>query len=271
MSFSPDGGTLASGGPGRTVELWDTSGLMQRRLEALIEINMPDPNLRATIATSFGMPPSTPIVRGHLENLIRLDGNYTNISDLTGLEGATKLRTLNLSGNNISDLSPLVANVGLGAGNRVWVQNNPLSYLSIHTHIPTLQRKGVEVMFDNRPRAHPALLKISGDNQKGAAFVSLAQPFVVEAQDANGSVLAGISVTFAITVGGGTLSVTSTTTDANGRAQTTLTLGSNLGTNAVKVAATGIVSSTTFHAIADTFPTEYLWSIPAGVSLIHLP
>ena len=82
-----------------------------------------------------------------------------------------------------------------------------LSYVSINTHIPAIQAKGVEVKFDNR--AHPALLKISGDNQKGAAFASLSQPFVVEAQDENGSALAGISVTFAVTRGDGTLSTTS--------------------------------------------------------------
>ena len=290
MSFSPDGGTLASGGGDRKVELWDTSGLMQRRLEAIAEVDILDPNLRATIATSFGMPPSTPIVRGHLENLIHLDAGYVNISDLIGLEGATKLRTLNLVGNNISDISPLAgltnltrldlrnnnisdiaAVVGLTNLTRLNLRSNPLSYAAIYTHIPTLQRKGVEVVFDNQSRAHPALLKISGDNQKGAAFASLSQPFVVEAQNANGFVLAGISVTFAVTAGGGTLSVTSTTTDAHGRAQTTLTLGPNLGTNAVKVAATGIESTVIFRAIADTFPTEYLWSIPAGISLIHVP
>ena len=62
-----------------------------------------------------------------------------------------------------------------------------------------MQAKGIEVEFDNQ--AHPALLKISGDNQSGAAFAPLSRPFIVEAQDENGSVLAGISVTFAVTAG----------------------------------------------------------------------
>ena len=73
----------------------------------------------------------------------------------------------------------------------------------------------------------PALLKISGDNQTGAAGAVLTTPFVVEAQDENGAALLGISVAFTVTVGGGTLSVQNTTTDANGRAQSTLTLGPN--------------------------------------------
>ena len=64
--------------------------------------------------------------------------------------------------------------------------------------------------------------------------------------------LAGISVTFAVTAGGGTLSTTITKTDENGRAQSTLTLGSNLGTNTVEVSAAGIEGPATFHAVSDT-------------------
>ena len=162
----------------------------------------------------------------------------------------TDLRWLDLSSNNISDISPLVANTGLGDGDTAYVQGNVLSYLSIHTHIPILQSRGVRVYFDNQ--AHPALLKISGDNQRSASFAPLSHPFVVEVQDENGSVLEGIPVTFTVTVGGGTLSVTSTTTDPNGRAQSTLTLGPNLGTNTVEVSATGIEGPVTFHVISDT-------------------
>ncbi len=130
------------------------------------------------------------------------------------------------------------------------MQSNPLSHLSIRTHIPTLQSRGVTVEFENR--AHPALLKISGDNQKGASLAPLSQPFIIEAQDENGSALVGVSATFAVTMGGGTLSITNTRTDANGRAQSTLTLGPNLGTNTVEVSAAGIEGPATFHAVSDT-------------------
>ncbi len=272
VSFSHDGATLASGTKDGTVELWDTSEWMQVRLEGAVEINIPDPNLHAAIAEASGLPPSTPIFRGLLSGLTLLEASNANISDLTGLESATNLKWLHLrennisdisavSGltnltrlrlgeNNISDVSPLVANTGLGSGDTVSLWGNPLSYLSSHTHIPILQSRGVTVEFDNQ--AHSALLKISGDNQKGVSFTSLSQPFVVEAQDENGSALAGISVTFAVTAGGGTLSTTITRTDENGRAQSTLILGPNLGTNTVEVSAVGIDGLATFHAIADT-------------------
>ena len=185
-----------------------------------------------------------------LTQLSHLGLDNNNISDISALAGLTDLTLLRLNYNSASDLSPLVSNTGLGSGDEVDVRGNPLSYLSIHTHIPTLQSRGVTIEFDNRP--HPALLKISGDNQKGASAAPLSQPFVVEAQDENGSVLAGVSVRFAITSGDGTLSTTITRTDANGRAQSTLTLGPNLGTNTVQVSAAGIEVPAIFHAISDT-------------------
>ena len=185
-----------------------------------------------------------------LTNLTNIGLNFNSISDLSVLRGLTNLSWMRLVGNNITDLSPLVANRGLGDGDQVLLNDNPLSYLSIKTHIPILQSRGITVEFDNR--AHPALLKISGDNQKGASFVPLSQPLVIEVQDVNGSALAGVSVRFAVTTGGGTLSTTITRTDENGRAQSTITLGPNLGTNTVSVSATGIEGTVTFHAISDT-------------------
>ena len=193
---------------------------------------------------------SDPSPVASLTGLTYLNLAENSISDISALVNLTNLTHLELPFNSISDISSLVANTGVGNGDEVDVRGNPLSYLSIYTHIPTLQSRGVTVEFDDQ--AHPALLKISGDNQNGASFASLSQPFVVEAQDANGSALVGISVRFAVTTGGGTLSTTITRTDENGRAQSTLTLGPNLGTNTVQVSAAGIESPVTFYAISDT-------------------
>ena len=235
-------------------------------------VDLPDPNLRAAVETGLSKAENEPIAPSEMVNFSCLVATSTNIRNLTGLEsatnligldllsnnisdisavaGLTRLRWLDLSSNNISDISPLLANTGLGNGDTVYVGGNPLSYLSIYSHIPILQSRGVRVYFDDQ--AQPALLKVSGDNQKGASGAVLLNPFVVEVQDENGSSLSGIPVTFIVTTGGGTLSITRTTTNSDGRAQSTLTLGSNLGTNSVKVSAVGIRSPVTFHAISDT-------------------
>ena len=208
-------------------------------------------------------------VLGGLTNLTRLSLGENSISDISVLGGLTNLTRLSLDGNSISDISALVTNTGLGSGDTVNVRRNPLSYASINTHVPTLQSRGVAVTFNDQ--AHRALLKVSGDNQEGVPNETLAKLLVIGAQDTDGSALVGISVTFTVLVGGGTLSTTKTMTDANGRAQSLLTLGPNLGTNTVSVSATEVEGVVTFNAISDTLPTEYRLSIPAGISLIHVP
>ena len=84
-----------------------------------------------------------------LTNLTWLFLRVNSISDISPVAGLTNLTWLMLRVNSISDISPLVANTGLGAGDRVSVESNPLSCLSIDTHIPALQLRGVVVSFDN--------------------------------------------------------------------------------------------------------------------------
>ena len=84
------------------------------------------------------------------------------------------------------------------------------------------------------------LVKVSGDSQRGTPGNALAGPFVVEVQDADGDPVQGIRVTFTVTAGDGSLSETSATSNAAGRAQTRLTLGSQPGVNSVRASATGV-------------------------------
>ena len=94
-----------------------------------------------------------------------------------------------------------------------------------------------------------SLTKVSGDGQRGQVGAQLAAPFVVSVLDQDGSPLAGVVVTFSVTVGGETLSATIATTDANGRARSALTLGSEVGTNTVAATVAGL-GTVTFTATA---------------------
>ena len=99
------------------------------------------------------------------------------------------------------------------------------------------------------------LTKVSGDNQQGLAGEQLAAPFVVSVLDEDGTAIAGAVVTFSVTAGGGALSSTTATTDANGRARSTLTLGSEPGTNTVVATVAGLepeTFTTTTTAIEQT-------------------
>ena len=73
--------------------------------------------------------------------------NYNDITDVTALQGATAIQRLYLDFNSIVDISPLVANAGLGSGDELDLEGNPLSVESINTHIPTLEARGVTVVF----------------------------------------------------------------------------------------------------------------------------
>ena len=80
-----------------------------------------------------------------LTNLEVLRVGRNSISDISPLSGLTNLRKLILTDNNISDIAPLVDNAGLGKGDLVWLEENPLSAASINTHIPALRERGVRV------------------------------------------------------------------------------------------------------------------------------
>ena len=96
----------------------------------------------------------------------------------------------------------------------------------------------------------PTLTSVSGNNQSTATGTALAHPFVVAVHDGNGTPLAGMTVTFTVLMGGGTLSTTTGTTGASGQSESTLTLGSDPGTNTVEVSVEGISEPVTFTAEA---------------------
>ena len=200
----------------------------------------------------------------NLTNLTSLMLTGNTISDISTLTGLTKLIELYLGENSILDLSPLVANTGLGADDELDIRGNPLSYPSIYTHIPALQARNVYIDFDNRTPTAPT--KISGDTQQGSPGTTLAHPFVVEVQDGDSATFAGVPVTFAVTAGGGTLSVTSTTTNTNGRAESTLILGSSAGTNTVRVSVQGVSQAATFTAEATTTNTAPVFTEGASTT-----
>ncbi len=89
-----------------------------------------------------------------------------------------------------------------------------------------------------------AIVKISGDNQSGRPGARLANPLVVEVIDENDDPVSGVTVNFAVTAGGGSVSPASATTNNSGRAQTRLTLGDAPGDNTVTARVSGLTAVT---------------------------
>ena len=95
--------------------------------------------------------------------------------------------------------------------------------------------------------ATPASVVIfSGNNQTAPAGTALGQPLVVEVRDAGGAPVAGATVTWA-TLDGGSLSPTSAVSNAQGRAQTSWTLGPSAPTQTV-TATVGALPAASFTA-----------------------
>jgi len=106
----------------------------------------PDLNLEAAIREAIGKPKG-PIYPSDLEGLTSLDAMERNISDHTGLEHCTSLTELYLGYNQISDISALVDNPGLGEGDEVNLGSSTLSDDSINIYILQLQARGVIVQY----------------------------------------------------------------------------------------------------------------------------
>ncbi|MGH7671582.1 MAG: S8 family serine peptidase, partial [Gemmatimonadales bacterium] len=76
-----------------------------------------------------------------------------------------------------------------------------------------------------------AIALVSGNVQAGTVGQALPQPLVVRVTSSAGAGVPGVAVSWATTAGGGTLSATTATADANGQASVTWTLGTTAGTN----------------------------------------
>ncbi len=80
------------------------------------------------------------------------------------------------------------------------------------------------IVNDDAPQAR--LTIVSGNSQQGRLGQPLAQPLVVQVADEAGSLLPGLVVQWKVTTGEATVSPSSSTTNAQGRASTTVTLNS---------------------------------------------
>ena len=70
-------------------------------------VNLSDPKLRQAVREALNLPSGTPITQQEMLQLTWLKATDIGITDLTGLEYAINLESLDLGGNQIGDISPL--------------------------------------------------------------------------------------------------------------------------------------------------------------------
>ena len=236
VAFSQDGTLLASGSDDNTVKLWD--------VQAGTNITTLEEHTDAVSSVAFSQD-GTVLSSGSVDGMVIL-WNVAKREQIISLEGDK---------NAVSSVafSPNGTLLASGSANgSIWLWN---------------------VSEWTQPR--PDILRIiSGDDQQGTPRALLANPMIVEVRDQNDNPLPDVQVIFRVTAGAGKLSgrftIEYATTDADGRAEATLTSGPNPGTNTVEVSIAG-PEPVTFHAMSIGTPTvpnldgDYpTWHVPDG-------
>ena len=238
LSFSPDSTTLASGSFDGGIRLWDVPS---RTSIATLE--------ETSSITSVSFSP---------DGSILAYGAFDGTVWLWDVESRAPVGTLEHPGWAVYSISfspdgRMLACASTAGAVWLWevVSRAPLATLQGHaadlvysvafspdgTTIASGSPDNTVILWDVSEWTRPppsTVAVISGDGQQGVPGVALAQPLVVEVRDQYGDPVAGATVVFTVTAGGGTLSDTTVTTNADGRAATTLTLGSRPGPNAVE-------------------------------------
>jgi hypothetical protein len=127
----------------------------------------------------------------------------------------------------------------------------------------TASAAGVSSRAEVTVRAVATALAVGGgDAQTGMVGAALPQPVVARVTDRHGSGVAGVAVQFAVTSGGGSLSVAQAVTDAVGHAATAWTLGTAAGANRLEASAPSLAGSLT------AFSATGRAAAPAGITVL---
>jgi hypothetical protein len=109
-----------------------------------------------------------------------------------------------------------------------------------------------------------AVKVVSGDNQTGFVGLTVGSPLTVRVTASNNTPVPGVTVNFQVTSGSATVTPSNSATDADGRAQTTLKLGSTPGNIQVTATVEGTGLTATFTAVAGSTTVSIACNSGAG-------
>jgi alpha-tubulin suppressor-like RCC1 family protein len=118
--------------------------------------------------------------------------------------------------------------------------------------------------------AASSITLVSGDGQTGTVGSSVPGPLVVRVTDSYGNPVPNVTVSWAVTSGGGSVDTDDYTTDADGVAWVIPTLGTTPGINTFSASAAGIQQGVTFTLTANAGPPANM-QIHAGDGQVAEP
>ena len=124
-------------------------------------VNIPDPNLAAKIREVLSLNPTDDITQAGMEVITSLPANNLGITDISGLETAVNLQSLDLSGNSIGDVSGISALTELTWLGLLYLNLADISFISGLTKLQGLYLSG------NRIRDISALSGLMGIKSLG--------------------------------------------------------------------------------------------------------
>ena len=205
---------------------------------------------------------------------------------------ATQLVVLTNGGGGT--LAPVVGAITYGPGASGWlnaalssfVAPDTLTLAVLSTALPVGTYSATVSLTASKATNSPKTIKVtlavalgapstmtadSGDGQAATVNTPVAVPPVVRVRDQYSNSIPGVSVTFTVTGGGGSVVPTGpVATDANGRARvTSWTLGTGAGTNTLRASATGLTAVTfTATGVAQTNVSPTQSSVAAATGTI---
>ena len=168
----------------------------------------PPPTLWIVSGNSQEGKPGAPLANPFVVE-VRQDGKVLSGVSVTfrvTTEGGGTLSPTTARTDNVGRAATILT-LGSSAGAH-WVEASAAGITQSQTFTATAK----EAIPPPDPSKATTLLIVSGNGQEGKPGARLANPFVVEVRDQDGGAFSGVSVTFRVTKGGGTLSPTTACT-----------------------------------------------------------
>ena len=176
------------------------------------------------------------------------------------VEGATVTFTVTAGGGSVTGSPATADGSGLAAVGS-WVLGPTVG---LNTLIATATGVADTVTFSATSVAGAAaqMLLDSGDAQTDTVGATLGAPYAVLIADVNGNPVSGVTVSWAVTAGGGSIGGLSTS-DGGGIAVATHTLGQTAGSQSVEASVSGLSGSPV------TFTSTASAASPSGLSIVQ--